>query len=230
MKTYEEKVPEGYVLKRKINFKDSKTSLILNGVGAGLMLLFLIPLLIVFTPKLDASAIKWWHLLVFTLAYLVYVTLHEFTHAIVGYALTHKKAKFGTNFIFAWCHFENVYFYKMSALLTVLAPFVIYSIALIIPAILVGNAVLKFYLLVFLVVHIGGCVGDLYDAIILLFLNNSKDVLMGEEKLEQLFYEKEEQKNEQGIELKEVEEIMKEELNSPETQKGSEVTVDKSSN
>lgn len=224
MKTYEEKVPEGYVLKRKINFKDSKTSLILNGVGAGLMLLILIPLLIVFTPKLDASAIKWWHLLVFTLAYLVYVTLHEFTHAIVGYALTRKRAKFGTNFIFAWCHFENVYFYKIPALLTVLAPFVIYSIALIIPAILVKSVVLKFFLWVFFVAHLGGCVGDLYDAILLLFFNNSKDVLMGEEKLEQLFYEKEEQENEQEVELEEIENF-----ESLETQKGTEVTVEEKS-
>lgn len=224
MKTYEEKVPEGYVLKRKINFKGAKTSLILNVVGAGLMFLFLIPLLIVFTPKINADAIKLWHLIVFTLAYLIYVTLHEFTHAVVGYALTKKKARFGTNIIFAWCHFENVYFYKMSALLTVLAPFVIYFLALLIPALLINNVLLQFYLLVFLAIHIGGCVGDLYDAIILLFLNNSKDVLMGEVKLEQHFYEKEEQENEQEVELKEIENF-----ESLETQKGTEVTVDKNS-
>lgn len=223
MKTYEEKVPEGYVLKRKINFKDAKTSLILNMVGAGLMFLFLIPLLIVFTPKINADAIKLWHLIVFTLAYLIYVTLHEFTHAVVGYALTKKKARFGTNIIFAWCHFENVYFYKMSALLTVLAPFVIYFLALLIPALLINNVLLQFYLLVFLAIHIGGCVGDLYDTIILLFLNNSKDVLMGEVKLEQHFYEKEEQENKQEVELKEIENF-----ESLETQKGTEVTVDKS--
>lgn len=228
MKTYEEKVPEGYTLKRKINFKDSKTSGILNAVGVGLSLAILIPLLIVFTPKINAGAIKWWHLLVFTGAYLIYVTLHEFTHALVGFALTKQKAKFGTNIIFAWCHFENVYFYKIPALLTVLAPFVIYSIALLIPAFLVGNVVLKFFLWVFFVMHFGGSVGDLYDAYLLIFVNNSKDVLMGEDKLVQLFYEKDEQQNEQEVELKEVDEIMKRELNnSPETQKGSEVTVDK---
>lgn len=72
--------------------------------------------------------------------------------------------------------------------------------------------------------HIGGCTGDIYDAIIILFKRNSADMLMLDDGVTQRFYEKEDIKTEQQVKTEELKDDME-----VETKKGAEITIESSS-
>ena len=115
-----------------------------------------------------------------------YLILHELTHGAVYRLLTGEKLTFGLKLSCAYCGVPNVFVTKRTALLSLLAPFTVFSIAFLVPYFLLsGPASLAF--LVLFAVHFGGCVGDLYDTFLLTFRIRGK-VLMQDTGPKQTFY------------------------------------------
>lgn len=225
MKIYEENLPEGYVLKETVDFKSKKTMLILNIVATIIMLAVIIPSTIFLLPKLEAvERIPFWFFLIFILGAIIYIFMHEGTHALAGMMLTHKKPKFGIGFSVAYCYFEGLYLYKWSALIVAIAPLLVFGVAFIVPAIVCTNGMVQLMFWWLFAMHIGGCTGDIYDAIIILFKRNSADMLMLDDGVTQRFYEKEDIKTEQQVKTEELKDDME-----VETKKGAEITIESSS-
>jgi hypothetical protein len=80
---------------------------------------------------------------------IIYVILHELTHGLLYKILTKQKLTFGLTLSVAFCGVPHIYVNKKTALLSVLAPFVVYNI-IFIPLLifLPGNFI---YLTLFLV-------------------------------------------------------------------------------
>ena len=84
----------------------------------------------------------------------------------------------------------DIYVYRKAAMIALLAPFVVFTPVFLIPSFLFENAWDKFYCAVLLAMHIGGCVGDLYDTILYIFKFRSPDTLMRDTGPKQTFYTK----------------------------------------
>lgn len=125
-------------------------------------------------------------LLVYFLGMLAYLVLHELTHGLVYKLLTGGKLRFGLSWSCAWCGVPDVYVTRRTALAALLAPLVLYSVVLILLLELSADWLAVAWLLMF-AVHIGGCVGDLYCAWLLLFRLRG-DVLMRDTGPKQSFY------------------------------------------
>ena len=99
---------------------------------------------------------------------IVYLVLHELTHGIVYKILTGEKLTFGLKLSCAFCGVPDVYVTRKTALLALLAPFTVFSVAFLVPFFLLSG-LLSFSFLVLFSLHFGGCAGDLYDTFLLLF-------------------------------------------------------------
>ncbi|MBR4335400.1 MAG: DUF3267 domain-containing protein [Clostridia bacterium] len=99
---------------------------------------------------------------------IVYLVLHELTHGIVYKILTGEKLTFGLKLSCAFCGVPDVYVTRKTALLALLAPFTVFSVAFLVPFFLLSGS-LSFSFLVLFSLHFGGCAGDLYDTFLLLF-------------------------------------------------------------
>ena len=119
-------------------------------------------------------------------ALILYLVLHELTHGAVYRLLTGEKLTFGVKLTCAFCGVPNVYVTRKTALLSLLAPFTIFSVAFLLPFFLLSGPV-SFAFLVLFALHFGGCAGDLYDTILLLFRLKGK-LLMRDTGPSQTFY------------------------------------------
>ena len=133
----------------------------------------------------------------FIVAYLIlfaaligYVVLHELVHGIAYKTLTGEKLTFGISWSCAFCGVPQIYTYRRTALIAVLAPFVLFSLLfLAIAAVLLFLSPLWYMLTVLLfAIHVGGCCGDLFVAGLLLFKYRSPKTLMRDTGPEQFFY------------------------------------------
>ena len=116
----------------------------------------------------------------------VYLVLHELVHGIVYKLMTREKLTFGISFSCAYCGVPDVFVTKKTALSALVAPFAVFTVAFALPIAFVGDYAALF-LSFLLVLHFGGCSGDLYDMILLLFVIKG-DVLMKDTGPKQTFY------------------------------------------
>ena len=173
MKNYETKLPEGYQPVYQIDAKDRKTTWILNLVSLPLCAAVAIPLFVwlkMSTGKslselLDLGIFRY---LILIVIYIAYIFAHELTHGAAYYALTRQQLTFGTSLFVAYCGVPDIYVYRKPALIAVLAPFVTYSILFSLGLLLAVSLAWKVIWIMVLAVHVGGCVGDLWVALILM--------------------------------------------------------------
>lgn len=191
MRTFERDLPKGYQLKRVVDEKSVESQVWLNIFGLLVMLSIIVPVFLLMLPSLKASeGVSIWVFLAFILGIIVYIFLHELTHGVTGYILIKQKPKFGINSSVAYCYFEGLYLYRAVSIITLLSPFVVFSVAFLLPAILCKNAVVKFLFWLFFSVHFGGCMGDLFDAYLLIFKFRANDTLMLDDGPKQSFFVK----------------------------------------
>ena len=105
---------------------------------------------------------------VFLVSMVAYVILHELTHGIVYKVMTGQKLTFGLTLTVAFCGVPNIYVNRKTALVAVLAPFVLFSVIFIPLIAFLPDPYALAAALVF-AIHFGGCAGDLYDAILMIF-------------------------------------------------------------
>ena len=203
---FERELPEGYRQVKHINAKDVKMGLLLNGIAFAILLvgetIAVIPLIISavisilngsFTMNIDpiSTLIA---LVVFLVAMLVYVVLHELVHGIAYKCLTGEKLTFGLHWSCAYCGVPNIYTYRRTALISLVAPLIVFTVILIpVTVFLYFVDPLYYFLSVCLLCcHLGGCSGDIYCTLLFLFKFRDKRILMRDTGPEQFIYEIEE--------------------------------------
>ena len=187
MKSFEATLPAGYREVFTIDAADKKIGLRLNIVAAIVMAAIIAPAWLIIRPgKFDPSRFS--SVLLTLAAMAFYMVLHELTHGAAYKLLTRQKLKFGVTLTVAYCGVPDIYVYRRTALISLLAPFVVFTL-------LFGGLTLglrdpwsKLLCAILLGIHVGGCAGDLYDT--WLFLTRFRDprTLMRDTGPKQTFY------------------------------------------
>ena len=191
-KTFERSVPEGYSLVYHIDAADKKTGLLftLGSMVIAAAVIFLIFRNVSLTTLNIDKMIT--YDLVLLVSLLIYIVLHELTHGAVYKALTHEKLKFGITWSAAFCGVPDIYTYRSTAIRSLVAPFVLFSVIFVPLTIWLHSIDTGWYLVsgILLALHLSGCIGDLY--MLALFLTKYKDpeTLMRDTGPEQWIYMK----------------------------------------
>ena len=132
------------------------------------------------------------HAFVFCVALIAYLFLHELVHGAAYKLLTGAKLTFGLDIksSIAFCGVPDIYVYRKTALIALLAPFCVFLLPAVLMFILPG-AWDRLLVMVFISCHVGGCTGDLYDAFLYLFRLRDPATLMNDTGPRQTFYMKE---------------------------------------
>ena len=172
-KDYEIVLPQGYESVLTIDATDKKFALRMN--------------LAALIPMVPAMLLAWrmiWNMPVayfpqkmlgFFAAMLLYVVLHELVHGVAYRVLTHRKLTFGLKLTCAYCGVPDIYCYRRTALISLLAPFTVFTILFAALAVFLGDTMLRACAVILLGMHLGGCSGDLYDS--WLYLTRFRDPL-----------------------------------------------------
>ncbi len=186
-------LPEGYETVREIDAVGNKRFAVGLNVAAllisalsGIILYFLRFRSFTFTVDEDDLGAYLLFMLGLILSMFAYLVLHELVHGIVYKLMTREKLTFGISFSCAYCGVPDVFVTKKAALSALVAPFAVFTVAFALPIAFVGDYAALF-LSFLLVLHLGGCSGDLYDLFLLLFVIKG-DVLMKDTGPKQTFY------------------------------------------
>ena len=187
-RTFEKELPEGYREVFAVDAKDKKTSVILNLVGLviGLVLIGALFLSMGFPWMAIEKLIPFNLLLIASI--LVYMVCHELVHGLAYKLTTGQKLKFGLTSSVAYCGVPDIYVYRSTALISLLAPFTVFGVLFIIGTAVFWGKPLGFGSGVLLAAHFGGCVGDIYDTLLYLFKFRDPDTLMRDTGPKQSFY------------------------------------------
>ncbi len=192
---FEAELPQKYEQVFHVNAKDKKMGIIFNAVAiairAVVIAIAVIPLFAFGNGITASEPITVIITYAVTLAFLVaYIVLHELVHGVAYKALTGEKLTFGMSWSCACCGVPNIFTYRKTALIALVAPFLTFSI-LLLPLTVALFFVSSFAYIasaVLLAVHLGGCAGDLYMTIMLLFKFKDKRLLMKDTGPEQFLY------------------------------------------
>ncbi len=191
--TFERAIPEGYREVYHIDAANRKTGLLLTLgsflIAAGLIWFFFMT--IDFSGMDHRNLLKYY--LVFLAVMLAYIILHELTHGAVYKALTKEKLRFGITWSAAFCGVPDIYTYRDTALKSLAAPLVLFSVILIPLLLWLYRVDTGWYLVAGLIfsLHISGCIGDLYMTALLLAKFRDSATLMRDTGPEQWIYGKE---------------------------------------
>ncbi len=188
-KNFERELPEGYKETLVIDATNKKLGIIFNLIAAAVTLAAV--LIAYFVIKPDFTKFDLLHLFLFVVVMFGYIVLHEIVHGIAYKALTGEKLKFGLTLSVAYCGVPDIYVYRKAALISLLAPFVTFTVIFGVLTFVLPTSLDKFCFAFMLGMHVGGCCGDLYDTFLYLFKFKSPTVLMRDTGPKQTFYVKE---------------------------------------
>lgn len=191
-------LPEGYREDRVIDAKDKKTVVRMNVIALGIMIAVVALLCVALGLNpwkiITGSAGEGYTILaylIFMITMVAYIILHELTHGAAYKLLTREKLTFGMTLTVAYCGVPDLYVNRKTALISVLAPFVVYDIVFGLMIALLTDPLYRFLSVVLLAIHISGCIGDLLVTKVLLFDYKKKDLLMNDTGPKQTFCVKE---------------------------------------
>jgi hypothetical protein len=193
LNNYYKELPEGFIEDYTIDAKKRSTAISLNLVG---FVLAVVVILICYVIKFDTypstDGLNGFEvplvLLVFAVSVVIYMVLHELTHGLVYKLLTKQKLTFGFTVSCAYCGLKQGFVNKKTAIIAMLAPFVIHGIWMLLLIALLPANIWVAMLVILFGSHFGGCIGDLYDAIILIVKYHNKQVLLSDIGPKQIFY------------------------------------------
>ena len=190
MANYYNELPENYELVKTIDAKNAKTVIWMNVIGLAIFIVSIIPFLLLKEYSLRNVEPK--DLLIFLGVYLiltvVYVIMHELTHGLVYKIMTKQKLTFGLTLSCAFCGVPKIFVTRKTALLAILAPFVLYTLVFVPILILMPANMISLAILLVFGTHTCGCVGDLYGTIVLISLKG--ELLMNDTGPKQTFFVK----------------------------------------
>ena len=189
MANYYKTPPEGYKEYKVIDATNKKVGLTLNLIAllltVGLMVGLYFLLLAGYKFLLNDLIVFF---IVMVVGYVLYIITHELLHGLAYKLLTKQKLTFGLTLTVAFCGLKEGYVNKKTALISILAPFVVHSIWMIPTMLLLPKGGLLLAIIFLFASHFGGCVGDFYGTITL--LKAPSDVLMCDTGPKQTFLSK----------------------------------------
>ncbi len=188
-KTFEPALPEGYREIYHIDATSWKIAILMNLAAFVLMIVSLIVCIHLIHPT--SFSFTAGPLLITMAMLFVYMIAHELVHGAAYKLLTGQKLTYGFSGTVAFCGVPEIYVYRRTALISILAPFTVFSIAFIAAMILIPDVFHKILCAFLFSAHFGGCIGDLYDAMLYLFRFRDPDILMRDTGPAQTFYAKE---------------------------------------
>lgn len=188
-KTYEPVLPEGYREAYHIDATSRKTVILMNLAALALMIGVMILCIILIHPVSFVFTPGPWFIMLLVL--FLYIVAHELVHGAAYKLLTGQKLKYGFSVTVAFCGVPDIYVYRKTALISLLAPFTVFSIVFIAAMILIPGDYYKILCAFLFSAHFSGCVGDLYDTFLYLFRFRSPETLMRDTGPAQTFYIKE---------------------------------------
>lgn len=195
MKNYELKLPDNYKLVKTIDAKNQKTALIMNILSVVIaIIIFIIGLLIYYCFNEDSptefNEKAFIVLLLYFVGFIICVIVHELIHGLFYKIFTKQKLTFGISLTAAFCGVPNIYIKKKATIITCIAPAVIISLLLLIPLLLVSDLLYFIFILLLFASHLGGCIGDFYVVILLVFKYPHKEILINDIGIKQIIYTK----------------------------------------
>ena len=190
MKHYETELPAGYREAYTIDAANKKTGVTLNLVAAVIMVAAMIPAILIIRPGNILEGFSFSRYLITFGGLLVYLVLHELVHGAAYKLLTRQKLTFGLTATVAYCGVPNIYVYRRASMISLLAPFCVFTVVFGLLTALLQNAWDKTFAAAVLAIHLGGCVGDLYDTGLYLFRFRDPGTLMRDTGPKQTFYVK----------------------------------------
>ncbi|MGN0817390.1 MAG: DUF3267 domain-containing protein [Candidatus Coproplasma sp.] len=185
-------LPQGYEQVYYLNARSTKTGVIFSIVSVLIVAAIVVPA-VVFGIDFNTSPPEIESLVslgVLFVSSIVYMVLHELTHGAAYKLLTGRKLTFGLSWSCAYCGVPDIFVNRKTALIALLSPFVLFSV--IFTALTVWtfwvSKVWYFVCVCLLGIHVGGCCGDLFVTILLLFKYRDKSLLMRDTGPEQFFY------------------------------------------
>lgn len=191
-------LPENYEKVFEVNAKDKKTGIIFNLIAFAVMIIAAVIALltknvldeaeVITTKDLIEFSIK---MLCFAASMFVYVILHELLHGIAYKAMTKEKLKFGISWSCAFCGVPEVYVNRKTALIALACPLVVFTIVFgaLIAIFWFTDALLYFLTVILIGMHLGGCSGDIYMLILLLFKYKENTLLLNDDGPKQTIYD-----------------------------------------
>ena len=190
MKNYEKELPDGYKEVCSLDAASVKVGVIFSIVALVITLLIAVPMCYILLSKGNFEfSIRPSTLLLLSGSMLLYIVLHELTHGAAYYLLTHQKLTYGFTLSVAFCGVPNIYTTKRTALISLLAPFVVFNVVFLLGVFLCPELEYKLMSAVLFALHFGGCVGDLHATYLLLFKLKG-DILMKDTGPKQTYYAK----------------------------------------
>ena len=193
MKNYELELPQNYKLVKTIDAKNAKVGVILNLIALIVVVACVVGAYFIIGVQLNELIDDYGldvilRLVVFLVIMIAYVILHELVHGAAYKAFTKQKLTFGLTLTVAFCGVPHIYVYRKTALIAVLAPFVVFLPVFLVLCFVLPTALDKILAAFMLGMHIGGCSGDLWVAGLLLFKFRDKTTLMNDTGPKQTFY------------------------------------------
>lgn len=186
-KTFERDLPQGYkvddvLYAEKGRFARMLTALYIISLFVAVGLLYLPFLLDPSSVRLDVRVgeDRLPYYVVALVLTVVYVILHELVHGAVYKKCTGEKLTYGFAPTCAYCGVPKIFTYRKTAILAVLAPFVIFTVILV-PALIACyffNAGLYLALGIVFAMHLSDCSGDLYVAFLFAIKYKNNRTLM----------------------------------------------------
>ncbi len=184
-------LPKGYREVYHLNAKSAKVGIIFTVASFVMAFAVILPCVLAvsfsFSISSDEMLVAGLVLIVCIIAYIV---LHELVHGIAYKALTGSKLTFGITLTVAFCGVPDIYVTRKTALIALLAPFTVFSVlfcAIAVWLYFIGS-VYYYAVIILSGLHFGGCVGDLYTAILIFTKYRDGRLLMRDTGPEQMFY------------------------------------------
>ncbi|MBQ7638485.1 MAG: DUF3267 domain-containing protein [Clostridia bacterium] len=187
-KNFETELPSGYREAYSIDAKNIKTGVLLNAAGIVLTALLIAAAYFIIKPSGFMENFSFSRYVIALFVLIVYIVAHELTHGAAYKLLTKRKLTFGLSLTVAYCGVPDIYVYRKTALISLLAPFTVFSIVFLCAALLFRDQWDKFYASAVFAIHIGGCSGDLFGTLLYLIRFRDKRTLMRDTGPKQTFY------------------------------------------
>lgn len=187
-RSFERNLPENYAAVMTVDAKSVKFGILMNLVAPVIAVAVIVPVVLVCRPTDFFGNYRLSRNLIFLVAIVAYIVLHELVHGIAYKLLTGQKLTFGITLTVAYCGVPDIYVYRRTAMIALLAPFVLFSVVFALPFFLLHDPWDLTYAAIFLGLHLGGCSGDLYDTVLYLFRFRDPRTLMQDTGPMQTFY------------------------------------------
>ena len=195
---FERELPSGYKQVLHINAKNAKFGIIFNLIAFAVLVLVMAAaaLALHLSGRLTRDILIMEKIqglvsyFVFLASIFAYTVLHELVHGIAYKTRTGEKLTFGISWSCAFCGVPNVFTYRKTTLIAVIAPFAVFTV-LFIPLLIILYLASPLYFLIAACVfglHLGGCSGDLYVLILLMTKFKNEKALIRDTGPEQFFY------------------------------------------